>query len=134
MTVEQLAQMLPVLHDVAFLEGDPTRRQLVEQAQTAGVTLRPVIEVEDMEAALQLVARGLGGYRRRACGAAHDAGLRSLHVAPFVEPMWETFAFIARRDAPISPATRAMVEIVERRLERLGESSSGAGAMSGTDR
>jgi hypothetical protein len=40
---------------------------------------------------------------------------------PFAEPLWETFSFIARRDAPVSPATRAFIELVERRLERLGE-------------
>ena len=61
------------------------RRRLVEQAQTAGVTLRPVIEVEDMETALQLVARGLGDTV--VARAVHVRGLRSLHVAPFVEPM-----------------------------------------------
>ena len=86
MTVEQLAQMPLVLYDAAFGAADPTRRQLVEQAQTAGVTLRPVIEVEDMEAALQLVARGLGDtVVARAVRTMR--GLRSLHVAPFVEPM-----------------------------------------------
>ena len=48
-------------------------------------------------------------------------GARSLHAVPFAEPLWETFSFIARRDAPVSPATRAFIELVERRLERLGE-------------
>jgi hypothetical protein len=33
----------------------------------------------------------------------------------------------------VSPATRALVELVERRLERLGEISLYAGATSGTD-
>jgi len=48
-------------------------------------------------------------------------GARALHAVPFAEPLWETFSFIARRDAPVSPATRAFIELVERRLERLGE-------------
>jgi DNA-binding transcriptional LysR family regulator len=89
--------------------------------------------VEDMEAALQLVARGLGDTVVARAVLRTMRGVRSLHHAPFSEPMWETFAFIARRDAPVSPATRALVELVERRLERLGESSLYAGATSGGD-
>ena len=54
-------------------------------------------------------------------------------AAAFDDPMWETFALIARRDAPISPATRAFVEIVERRLERLGELILYQGATSAAD-
>ena len=35
--------------------------------------------------------------------------------------MWERFAFIGRRDAPVSPGTRVVVEMVERRLESFAE-------------
>jgi DNA-binding transcriptional LysR family regulator len=133
MTVEQLARLPLVLYDAAFGSADPTRRQLVEKAQRAGVALRPVIEVENMEAALQLVARGLVDTVVASAVLRTMRGVRSLQRAPFAEPMWETFAFIGRRDAPVSPATRAMIELVERRLERLGEISLYAGATSGTD-
>ena len=37
---------------------DPTRRQLGELAQREGVTIEPQIDVEDIESALELVARG----------------------------------------------------------------------------
>jgi hypothetical protein len=47
--------------------------------------------------------------------------------------MWETFALIARRDAPVSPATRAFVELVERRLDGVGELVMYQGATSAAD-
>ncbi len=133
MTIERLATLPLVLYDAAFGSADPTRRQLVERAQRAGVTLRPVIEVEDMEAGLQLVARGAGDTVVARAVLRTVRGVRSLHHAAFAEPMWETFAFIGRRGAPVSPATRAFVELVERRLERLGETGLYAGATSAAD-
>lgn len=123
MTMERLAALPLILYDAEYGWADPTRRQLAERAQTAGVTLRPVIEVEDMEAALQLSQRGLGDTVVARATLRERRGARTLHVTPFAERMWETFAFIGRRDAPISPGTRAFVELVERRLESFGEIS-----------
>ena len=129
-TIERLAELPLVLYDAAYGSADPTRRQLTERAQSAGVTLRPVVEVEDMDAALQLVLRGVGDTVVARSVLRQGRGLRSLHRSPFVEPMWETFAFIGRHAAPVSPATRTFVELVERRLERLGEMSLYAGGTS----
>jgi DNA-binding transcriptional LysR family regulator len=133
MTIERLAELPLVLYDAEYGSDDPTRRQLAERAQPAGVTLRPVVEVEDMEAAIQLVARGVGDTVVARAVLGRLRGTRSLHAAAFDDPMWETFALIARRDAPVSPATRAFVEIVERRLERLGELILYQGATSAAD-
>jgi len=60
MTVQRLAAAPLVLYDARWGEADPTRRQLAERAQAAGVALAPVVEVEDVEVALELVARGVG--------------------------------------------------------------------------
>ncbi|MGL6278151.1 MAG: LysR family transcriptional regulator [Gaiella sp.] len=122
-SMRQLAGLPLVLYDVGFGQADPTRRQLSERAQLAGVTLRPVIEVEDMEAALRLVQSGLGATVVARAVLRDRRGARSLHVAAFEEPLWEGFALIGRRDAPVSPATRAFVEILEKRLESFGEIS-----------
>ena len=35
---------------------------------------------------------------------------------PFADPIMITLAFVTRRDAPLSPAARVMVELVEERL------------------
>ncbi len=131
-TIEALAAAPLILYDAQYGAHDPTRRQLLDRAQRAGVTLRPVIEVEGMEAAIALARRGLGDtlVPRAALGR---PGARGLYVASFAEPLFDTFAFIARADAPISPAARAFVEIVERRLERLAEAPLYAAGTSDLD-
>jgi DNA-binding transcriptional LysR family regulator len=133
MTMERLAALPLVLYDVGFGQADPTRRQLVERAQLAGVTLTAVVEVEDMEAALQLAQRGVGATVVARAVLRDRRGARALHVVGFEEPMWEAFALIGRRDAPVSPATRAFVSLVERRLESFGEISLYGTATSGAD-
>ena len=122
MTFEALASAPLILYDAQYGADDPMRRQLLERSQRAGVTLRPVIEVESIEAAVGLARRGLGDtIVPRA--AISKRGSRGLHFASFDEPLYDTFAFIARSDAPLSPAARALVELIERRLERVAESA-----------
>lgn len=133
MTMERLAELPLVLYDVGFGQADPTRRQLVERAQMAGVTLTAVVEVEDMEAALQLAQKGIGATVVARAVLRDRRGARALHLASFADKMWEGFALIGRRDAPVSPATRAFVEILERRLESFGEISLYGTATSGGD-
>lgn len=99
------------------------RRQLAERAQRAGVRLEPQIEVEYLTAALDLAARGLGdtvaapsvlvtrGYGRR---------LSSVSLDP---PLYDTFAFVTRRNARLSPATRAFMELAEQRVAAMGSGS-----------
>jgi DNA-binding transcriptional LysR family regulator len=59
-TIEQLARTVLVLPEARWGDEDPTRRQLVERAQRAGVAIRPRIEVQHAGAALELAGRGLG--------------------------------------------------------------------------
>jgi hypothetical protein len=44
---------------------------------------------------------------------------RRLHSVGFDPPLYDTFAFITRRDAHVSPATRAFIAIAEQRLQAL---------------
>ncbi|MDP9384221.1 MAG: LysR family transcriptional regulator [Actinomycetota bacterium] len=125
MTIERLAQSTLVLYDARFGWDDPTRRQLLERAQRAGVKLEPHIEVEYVEAALDIAARGLAdtiGAQTVALGRGFS---RRLHSAPFDPPLYDTFAFITRRDAHISPATRAFMAIAQKRLQTLGRRREG---------
>ena len=55
-----LAQAPLILPDASYGAEDPTRRQLADLAQREGVSIQPQIDVEDIEAALELAARGLG--------------------------------------------------------------------------
>jgi DNA-binding transcriptional LysR family regulator len=59
-TIESLADVALILSDASYGTEDPMRRQLAELAQRVGVSIRPQIDVEDIEAALELASRGLG--------------------------------------------------------------------------
>ncbi len=121
MTIERLVELPLILADATFGWSDPTRRQLLERAQRAGVKLEPAIEVETMEAALDIAGRGLGhtiAARSLAVGRGHT---RRLHSTTFEPPLYDPFAFITRRDAHVSPATRAFMAIAEKRLSVLGK-------------
>ena len=112
MTIEQLAEAPLILYDARWGAEDPTRRQLRERAQRAGVTIEPVIEVEYLTAALDLAARGLGDTIARPRRSLDGRGFaRRLHRVAFDPPMYDTFAFITRRNAHLSPATRAFMEL-----------------------
>ena len=120
MTMERLVERPFILYDARFGWDDPTRRQLLERAQRAGVKLEPDIEVEYVEAALDLAARGLGDTIAAETLAVGRGFTRRLHSVPFDPPLADTFAFITRRDAHVSPATRAFMAIADRRLKQLG--------------
>ena len=60
MTIARLATAPLILSEASWGSEDPTRRQLSELAQREGVSIEPQIDVEDMEVALALAARGLG--------------------------------------------------------------------------
>jgi DNA-binding transcriptional LysR family regulator len=118
MTIGRLAAAPLILSEASWGTEDPTRRQIAELAQRAGVTIEPQIEVEDMEVALELAARGLGDTIAPR-GMLRGPAARGLGWTAFADPIYETFAFTWRRGAQLSPATRAFVTFAERRLEVL---------------
>ena len=119
MTIERLAAARLVLPEARWGEDDPTRRQLADRAQRAGVAIHPRIEVQHVHATLEFAARGLGDTI--VTGALLDAlGYRDrLASAPLDPPLHEAFAFIKRRNTRPSPATRTLMGFAERHLERL---------------
>jgi DNA-binding transcriptional LysR family regulator len=110
-----------VLPEARWGDEDPTRRQLAERAQRAAVTITPRIEVQHANAALELAARGLGDTLvTRALIGALGYGDRLAGV-PLDPPMHEAFAFIRRRNARVSPATRALMTLAEHHLALLAD-------------
>ena len=118
MTIERLAEAPLILYDARCGADDPTRRQLAERAQRAGVTIEPRDRGR--------VRRG-GARPRRCAGSGDTIGARRVALgralraaaapaSPFDPPLYDTFAFITRRDAHLSPATRAFMELAEERL------------------
>ena len=120
MTVERLAELPLILYDARYGAEDPTRRQLSERAQRAGVKVEPAIEIEDVETALQLAARGLGDTVVPRLVALGPRFPKRLGTVPFADPLYDTFAFVSRRGAHLSPATRELMSLAEKRIGALG--------------
>jgi DNA-binding transcriptional LysR family regulator len=118
-TVERLAAAPLILYDARWAAVDPLRRRLHELAQRAGVTIEPQIEVEYFTAALDLAARGLGDTLGPRSILAARGYTRRLGVVSLDPPLIETFAFITRRNAHLSPTTRAFMAMAERRVQAL---------------
>jgi DNA-binding transcriptional LysR family regulator len=122
-TIEEIAQSTLILYDARWGATDPMRRQLDERAQRAGVRIEPAIEVEYLTAALDLAARRLGDTIAGPRVLTTRGFARKLGSVSLDPPLYDTFAFITRRSAPPSPATRAFMELAERRVEALGSGS-----------
>ncbi len=118
-TIEALAEVPLILYDARWGADDPMRRQLRERAQEAGVRIEPTIEVEYLTAALELAARGLGDTVGPMSILISRGYSRRLHAVAFDPPLYETFAFITRRNAHLSPATRAFMEVAQKRVAAL---------------
>jgi DNA-binding transcriptional LysR family regulator len=122
-TIEALAEATLILPDASWGSEDPTRRQLAELGQRVGVSIQPEIDVEDVEAAIELAARGLGDtiVARGILLAMGRRVPKRLGWVPFDEPIYDTFAFIARTNAPLSPASREFLSLARERLSDLAK-------------
>jgi DNA-binding transcriptional LysR family regulator len=121
MTIERLASAPLILSEASWSAEDPTRRHIAELAQRAGTTVQPQVDVEDIEVAVELAARGVGDTlvpRAHLLRTGRRLS-RRLGWIPFAEPVYDQFAFVWRRGARLSPATRAFLELTERRLAAL---------------
>jgi DNA-binding transcriptional LysR family regulator len=123
LTIEALAAAPLILYDARWGSVDPLRRQLNERAQRAGVRIEPQIEVEYMTAALDLAARELGDTIAAPSVLVTRGFERTLSSVSLDPPLYDTYAFVTRRNAHLSPATRAFLELAERRLEAMGSGS-----------
>ena len=123
MTIEALVAAPLILYDASYGTDDPTRRRLAELAQRIGATIEPQIDVEDVEAAIELAAGGLGDtiVARAMLLALGRRVPRRLGWVPFDPPIHDQFAFISRRGARLSPASREFLRLAEERLTALTE-------------
>jgi DNA-binding transcriptional LysR family regulator len=122
-TIEDLAAAPLILYDARWGPVDPMRRQLAERAQRAGVRLEPEIEVEYLTAALDLAARRLGDTIADPSVLVTRGYARTLSSVSLDPPLYDTYAFITRRNAHLSPATRAFMELAEKRVDAMGSGS-----------
>ncbi|MHA6626498.1 LysR family transcriptional regulator [Pseudonocardia sichuanensis] len=127
-TMEAITRAPLILYDAHYGWSDPTRRQLADRAQAAGVRIEPVIEVENVESALALVARGVGDTIVSRAVSAHPSFPPTLRTAPFAEPLHDTIALIQRTDSTLSPGTAELARLAIQMLGRLDLSPADASA------
>ena len=109
-TIEVLADRPLILYESSAGVGDPTRFQLAARAQAAGVELRPRLEVESADTALDLAAQGLGDtYAPEILRPELD---RRLLTTSFDPPLVDNFALIIRSGARLSRPVEAFVDRV----------------------
>ena len=112
-TIEAVAARPLVFYDADSADADPIRRQLAERAQADGVRLRPRVEVENMDIALQLVARGIGDTYLPSAYTTAPYFPASLRTVPFHPALYDTFAVITRPAARPSPGMRELLADLE---------------------
>ena len=129
-TPARLADATLVLSEATWGERDYTRQQLTRAAQTAHRTLRPRIEVENVETALEIAARGHAdtiaarGVVRRLAGQLP----RRLFAAPLRPRLYDHFAIVHRHDTTLSHATRTLVDLATTHLQHATGSHAGGHA------
>lgn len=112
--IEVVVERPFIVYEASSGVGDPTRRQLAERAQAAGMRIEPRIEVESAETALELAADGFGDtYVPQVLVDTID---RRLGLASFDPPLVDTFALVARAGARLSYPVRALVDEISTHL------------------
>ncbi|CCH79520.1 Transcriptional regulator, LysR family [Nostocoides japonicum T1-X7] len=113
-----------VLSEVTWGDNDYTRQQLKRRVQDAGGSLQPVVEVENVETALEVAALGLAdAITARSIVGRQQRLLRTpLFSAPLRPRLFDQFAIVHRRGAALSRPARAVVELATARMrEAVGE-------------
>ncbi len=121
-TATVLAAAPLVLSEVSWGNNDSTRRQLARAVQSVGGTLTPVVEVEDIETALEIAATGRADAVT-ARGVLSRMGSRlSPHLGwvPLRPRIFDEFAIVVRRDVPLSKATQVVIELAIARMRSIG--------------
>ena len=112
-TIAEVAAAPLILYDISYGFEDPTRRQLARRAQEAGLSLEARLEVEHVETALQLVARGLGATIVARAVLNGSAVPDSVTAVGFAEPFYDFFALVTRRGVRLSPGVQEFVGLVD---------------------
>jgi DNA-binding transcriptional LysR family regulator len=118
-TIEDLEARPLVLSDASYGQADPLRRQLSELAQREGRRIEPAVEVEDVEAALDLAGRGVADTIV-SISVLHGLGRRvpkRVGWVPFDEPLYDTLALVSRDGGTLSPASREFLALTAARLQ-----------------
>lgn len=123
-SIEDIAAAKLILYDAHAGWRDPTRRQLAERALLRGLALEPVIEVEQVDTALDLVAAGAGETIVSRAVAKSTIAPPGVTYLPLEEPLYDTVALIQKQSAILSPATKELARLARETLADLRSSES----------
>ena len=121
LSIEQLAKTPLVLYEAQYAERDPTRRQLAERAQAAGIRLEFPFEVEHLDTALQLASASLATTYVPSAVTRSPVFPPNLTTGSFDPPMYDIFAIITRRGTRVSPASAEFLRRVVRHMRGVAE-------------
>jgi DNA-binding transcriptional LysR family regulator len=120
-TIAKLAVTPLVFYDAESADRDPIRRQLAERAQAQGLRLSPRVEVELIDLALRLVARGIGDTYLPSAYTHAPYFPAGLSTAPFSPALYDTFAIVTRPGARLSPAVRELIAELETHMRAVAD-------------
>ena len=122
-TAARLARSSMVMAETTWRAVDSTRIVLRRMLHETGVNPQTRIEVEDVETAVELVARGLadtviplGAAQQLVPRLAPDAGWTSLRPRTY-----DSMAIVHRTGATLSPAARLMIRLATQRIREVAE-------------
>jgi DNA-binding transcriptional LysR family regulator len=122
-TAARLAEASLVMPETTWRAVDSTRIVLRRMLHETGRNPTTRVEVEDIETAVELVARGVadsvlpkGAVLQLLPRLAPDAGWVALRPQQY-----DTIAVVHRADATLSPAARLMIELATERIQALTE-------------
>jgi len=127
-TAADLAAATLVLAEASWGNADSNRRQLAMAVQSVGGTLTPLIDVEDIETALEVASTGRAdtvtarGLLHR-MGDRLPANLRWVSLRPKI---YDEFAVVTRRGVPLSKASSAVIELAVARMRDAVRSGAAA--------
>jgi DNA-binding transcriptional LysR family regulator len=126
-TPRALAAATLVLPETTWRTQDSARVALARFVQETGRSLQTRIEVEDVETAIELVARGLadsvvprGALSELGPRLAPDVGWVSLRPRQY-----DSVAVVHRRDAVLSPGAQLVTELAVQRMREVTEPLGG---------
>jgi DNA-binding transcriptional LysR family regulator len=120
-TIERFAEQKLIWWPSVSGWRDSIRRQLRAWAEDAGVELDALIEVEHLESALKLVEQGLGSSYVLRTIAESTAFPSALQVVPFTREIYDTYAFVWRKDHSLSPASAELMAMARQLMVSYGK-------------
>lgn len=117
--IRDLAVAPLIMTEARWSRTDPVRQQLATRARVAGVSLLPVVEVENNRTAFELTLSGVGDMISTRPTLQHHGYGERLGWAPIEPPIHEVFAFVQHRDTALSPATRTLKRMMRDHLGAL---------------